>query len=215
MAQFKEFKNKTYLNMDVTLGIAQKEFAELAEHDPQTIAFRAGVRYLDEESEFIVPFLNEEYRVRFPSGEVYQQGKEVPLEKQILILHYLSSAEGVPLKHQWISFKELPSGQIYINPFYNRAVRPLIKHFGEQPDQLIRAALSLGGEKGDKGDVSVKITIFPMVPITYIIWLGDDEFPPSGNVLFDASAANYLPTEDYAMASGMVVYELKKLADKL
>jgi hypothetical protein len=78
MAQFKEFKNKTYLNMDVTLGIAQKEFAELAEHDPQTIAFHAGVRYLDEESEFIVPFLNEEYRVRFPSGEVYQQGKEVP-----------------------------------------------------------------------------------------------------------------------------------------
>lgn len=214
MAHLKQFKNKTYLNMDVTLEMAQKEFAELAKDDPQHIAFRAGVGYLDEEDEFLVPFLNEEYRVRFPSGEVYQQDKEVSLDKQILILHYLNSAEGVPLKHQWISFKELPSGQIYINPFHNRAIRPLVKYFGEQPEKLLKAGLALGGEKGDKGDASVIINIFPMVPIAYIIWLGDDEFPPAGNVLFDASASSYLPTEDYAVTGGMVVYELKKLAEQ-
>ncbi len=214
MARLKEFKNKTYLNMDVTLDIAKKEFAKFVECDPKNIAFRAGVKYLDEEDEFLVPFLNEEYRVRFPSGEVYQQNKEVSLDKQILILHYLNNAEGIPLKHQWISFKELPSGQIYINPFHNRVIRPLIKYFGEQPERLIKAGLVLGGEKGDKGDASITINIFPMVPITYIIWLGDDEFPPSGNVLFDASASNYLPTEDYAVAGGMVVYELRKLAEQ-
>lgn len=212
MAHLKEFKNKTYLNRDVTLEMAQKEFAK---YEPQNIAFRAGVKYLDQEGEFLVPFLNEEYRVRFPSGEVYQQGKEISLDEQILILHYLNSAEGVPLKHQLISFKELPSGQIYINPFYNRAIRPLLKYFGDQPEKFIKAGLALGGEKGDKGDASVKINAFPMVPIIYVIWLGDDEFPPSGNILFDASAPNYLPTEDYAVVGGMIVYELKKVADQL
>ena len=113
------------------------------------MAFRAGVKFSENEVEIIVPFLNEEYRVRFPSGEVYHECKEVPLDYQILILHYLSSAEGVPLKHQWISFKELPSGQIYINPFYNRAVRPLVKFFGQKPEALIKAGMALGGKEMD------------------------------------------------------------------
>lgn len=207
-----KFKNKTYMNRDVTLEIAQREFASI---DPKAIAFRAGVKYIEDEGEIVVPFMKENYRVRFPSGEVYLEGKEVPLDYQILILHYLSSAEGVPLKNQWVSFKELPSGQIYINPFYNRAVRPLIKFFGQQPDVLIKAGIALGGKEMDKGDASIEIPVFPMIPVAYIIWEGDDEFPASGNILFDASAANYLPTEDYAVLSGMVVFELKKIADQI
>ena len=35
------FKNKTYMNWDVTLDIAKKEFSKL---DPKTMAFRAGVK---------------------------------------------------------------------------------------------------------------------------------------------------------------------------
>ncbi len=212
MAQIGEFKNKAYLNRDVTLETAQQEFAG---YEPHNIAFRSGVEYLEEENEFIVPCLNETYRVHFPSGKVYQHGKEdkeIPLDIRILILHYLNSAEGVSLKGELISFKELPSGQVYINPFYNRAIRPLIKYFGEQPDKFIAAGLSMGGEKVDKGDAGVKLNLFTMVPITLILWLGDDEFPPAGNILFDASAPNYLPTEDYAVAGGMVVYEMKRIA---
>jgi hypothetical protein len=208
-----KFKNKTFMNWDVTLELAQKEFQE---SQPKNIVFRAGVKYLEEKKEIIVPFLNEEIRVRYPSGDIYHvQGKEIPIANKILILHYLNSAEGIPLKHKLISFKELPSGSIYIGPFYNRAIRPLIKYFGDRPESLVKAGITIGGEQEEIGDVSVKIPVFPMVPITYVIWRGDEEFPASGNVLFDASAPHYLPTEDYAAMSSMVVYELKKIADQL
>lgn len=214
VAKLDQFKNKTYLNRDVTLELTKKDFQKnAADSEPQEIAMKAGVEYLEKESEFLVPCLNKEYRVRFPSGEICCSDEEIQLDKQILILHYLNSAEGVPLKDQLISFKELPSGQIYINPFHGRAIRPLIKFFGERPEKFIKAGLALGGEKGDKGDVSVRINLFPRVPFLYVIWLGDDEFPASGNILLDASAPNYLPTEDYAVAGGMIVFELKKLAD--
>lgn len=207
-----KFKNKSFMNWDVTLQLAQKKFGEFK---PQNIAFRAGVKYLEREKEIIIPFLNGEYRVHYPSGEVYEaQGRELSIASKILILHYLNSAEGVPLKNQWISFKELPSGQIYINPFHNRAIRPLIKFFGEQPESLLKAGIALGGVKESFGDVSIRIPVFPMVPVIYVVWIGDEEFPASGNVLFDASAPNYLPTEDYAVLSGMVVFELKKIADQ-
>lgn len=217
MAKLDQFKNKTYLNRDVTLELTKQDFQKIAaDCRPQEIAERAGVKYLEEESEFLVSCLNKEYHVSFPSGDIYCQGDdEIQLDVGILILHYLNSAEGVPVQDQLISFQELPSGQLYINPFHGRAIQPLIKIFGDQPDKFIKAGLALGGEKGDKGDASIRLNLFPRVPILYVIWLGDDEFPASGNILFDASAASYLPTEDYAVAGGMVVFEMKKLADQM
>ncbi len=208
-----KFKNKTYFNLDTTLAIARQM---LADRNPHEVCWRASVKYDEGAQEFIVPFLKKNYRVTYPSGEVYHpEEKDVPLDTQILILHYLYHAEGVPLHHKWISFKELPSGQIYITPFHNRAIRPLIKYFGNNTSALIKAGLALGGEKKEFGDASVTIPVFPMVPVTYIVWEGDDEFPPSGNVLFDSSAPHYLPTEDYAVIGSKVVFELKKVAEQL
>ncbi|MDH7576367.1 MAG: DUF3786 domain-containing protein [Bacillota bacterium] len=213
MEQLKETLNKSYMNWDVTLELARKELSKIK---PGEAAWRAGVKYDEVKKEFIVPFLNEEYHIKYPTGDVYHpQGREIPVVNRILTLHYLNSAKGVPIKHKWISFKELPSGQIYIDPFYNRAVRPLIKLFGQEPEALLKAGLALGGKRENLGDSSVTISVFPMVPITYVIWRGDEEFPPSGNILFDASAPNYLPLEDYAIIAGMVVYELRKKADQL
>jgi hypothetical protein len=41
-----------------------------------------------------------------------------------------------------------------------------------------------------------------------IIWKGDDEFPPEGNILFDRNILQILSAEDIAWLSGMVVYPL-------
>jgi hypothetical protein len=206
------FANQSYMNWDVTLEIAR---GKLGDREPQNIARAAAVRYDDEAGEFIVPYLNQEHRVRYPSGEVYlPQGGEASIVNKILILHYLEHAEGVPLHHKWISFKEIPGGQIYINPFYNRAIRPLIKLFGCDSQGLITAGSALGGKKENLGDASIAVPVFPMVPVTYVIWEGDEEFEPSGNILFDGSAPNYLPLEDYAVIAGSVVFELRKQVDQ-
>jgi hypothetical protein len=200
------------MNWDVTLEIAR---GKLGDSEPLDIAQRAAVRYDAAAGEFVIPYLNQEHRVRYPSGEVYlPRGGEVPIVNKILILHYLEHAEGVPLHHKWISFKEIPGGQIYINPFYNRAIRPLIKLFGRDPQGLITAGLALGGKKENLGDACVAVPVFPMVPVAYVIWEGDEEFDPSGNILFDESAPHYLPLEDYAVIAGSAVFELRKQLDQ-
>jgi len=206
------FANQSYMNWDVTLEIAR---GRLGDSEPQNIARAAAVRYDAAAGEFVVPYLNQEHLVRYPSGEVYlPQGEEAPIVNKILILHYLEQAEGVPLHHKWISFKEIPGGQIYINPFYNRAIRPLIKLFGSDPQGLITAGSALGGKKESLGDASVVVPVFPMVPVAYVIWEGDEEFEPSGNILFDESAPHYLPLEDYAVIAGSAVFELRKQVDR-
>jgi hypothetical protein len=148
--------------------------------------------------------------VTYPGGEVKgKQGEEANIIFQILYLHYLSNASGMPLKKEWISFKELPGGQIYIMPFQNRAVKPFAKVFGNKPEDFVLAAERLGGEKAAYGDLSYVLPVFPRVPVMFVLWQGDEEFPPSATILFDATAGSYLPTEDYAMLSGLLVSKLK------
>ena len=47
--------------------------------------------------------------------------------------------------------------------------------------------------------------------MTIVIWGGDDELPPEGSILFDESIASYLPSEDIAVLSGMMVYRLIRI----
>lgn len=199
--------NKVPYNLDVTLETARRQFAST---DPEDMSQKNGVPYDPDKKCFALPFINEKYQVTYPTGEVRgPEGEGVNIVFHILYLHYLTNASGLPLKEQWISFKELPGGQIYITPFQNRAIKPFTKIFGREMEGLARAAEALGGEKATYGDLSYRLPVFPRVPFMFVLWQGDDEFPPSGTILFDATAGSYLPTEDYAMLSGLLVSKLK------
>lgn len=199
--------NKIPYNLGVTLEKAQNRFAGA---DPEFMAQKSGVPYDPQEKAFVLPFMNETYRISHPDGKVEgASGEEANIIFQILFLHYLTDASGMALKKEWISFKELPGGQIYITPFQNRAVKPFTRVFGSQPESFSRAAEHLGGEKSTYGDLSYVLPVFPRVPFMFVLWEGDEEFPASGTILFDATAGSYLPTEDFAMLSGLLVSKLK------
>jgi hypothetical protein len=85
-----------------------------------------------------------------------------------------------------------------------------VNHFGRQPDLLLEATQPFGGHEAQLGDASVTVDAFPHVPVTLVIWKGDDELPPSGNVFFDASITDYLPTEDVTVLAGNLVWKVVK-----
>lgn len=195
-------------NYKVTLNEAVKQFIG---HDITDITAKSGAN-LTAANSLELQFMGRSYNIT-PEGSVsFTDGEvEVPIAEKILILHYLVHASGVALANKPISFKELPGGAIYITPFTNRSIRPLVGAFGEDPLALLPIAEKLAGKRANHGDVSVIINVFPRIPVTLILWAGDDEFPASGNILFDASAPGYLPTEDYAVLSGMLALRLRQL----
>jgi hypothetical protein len=199
------------INLNPAHGKAIEEFARL---NPESMADKAMVSYERDKSFFTVPFLGKEYRVYYPSGRVMycnEQG-EVPQAFQIVLLHYLAKCSNRMPEGSKVAFRELPSGSIYVGPFTNRSIKPLVSIFGSNPNKLVEAAVKLGGWKEDLGDVAVTVPVLPKIPITFVLWEGDDEFQPSGNVLFDVSASSHLHTEDYALLPGLAVWELKKVA---
>ncbi|MCL6610035.1 MAG: DUF3786 domain-containing protein [Peptococcaceae bacterium] len=199
------------INLNPAHDKARAEFSVIS---PLDAARRAAVRYDQDKGIFRVPFLGREYLVSFPDGEITldEGGEDVPLTERVCILHYLVRAGDVGLAGRYVTFKDLPNGSIYVGPFNNRAVRPLVSVFGSRPEMLVMAGEKLGGTRVDVGDWAVTVGVFPKVPITFVIWEGDDEFPPSGNILYDASAPYHLETEDYALLPGLTIFAMKKLA---
>ena len=191
------------------LNKAQSDFAGL---DPQEAAAHAAVTY--EAGRFLVPFSGTMVHVHWPEGIVLPAARQekVDIATQILNLHYLLTADGTPLAAEWVAFRSLPGGLGYDAAFQGRANLRLARAFGADKQAFEDAARALGGERLSFGDASFLFRLFPRVWLAVVLYLADDEFQASANVLFDAAVSHYLPTEDLAVLGGMLAGRLIKAA---
>jgi len=60
----------------------------------------------------------------------------------------------------------------------------------------------------DCGDVAVTINAFRRVPVTIVLWRGDDEFAPEGSILFDVTISDYLFGEDIVVLCETISWRL-------
>jgi hypothetical protein len=162
-------------------------------------ARNAGADYQKGEKgeKIIIHFLSEPYHIQFPQIEFYSPSKKVvSLVTRILLLHYLIHAEGNPLTGKWVAYKDIPGGLLYAGVFARRVTEPLQRKFGKSAKGFKEVGIRLGGEPVDIGDASFILKAFPYVPLQYVLWGADEEFPPSVQLLFDSSVDHYLPLED-------------------
>ena len=203
-------------NYDYAYGLAhQLAVEQLAGIDDiEQQCRKSGTQYqvIDSQKTILIQYLNQSYRIALPSGEIslVDTAEKIPIWDTLLILHYLISAKGTPPANRLITFKELPEGIVYSPTFSKRTIQPLLKHFGTEPNRLIAAGEKLGGRKADYGDTAITINAFSRVPITIILWRGDDEFAPQGSIVFDANISDYLPTEDITVLCGTIAGRLIK-----
>jgi hypothetical protein len=178
--------------------------------DPEQICANTGCSYDGAARRLHLRFLNTDHIISFPDGEVKREdGADVPAAVKALTAHYLLHARKTPLSGNMISFREVRGGGMNYYPvFHKRAVAPLLKAFERESEKLIRAGLGLGGACAAYGDASVTVSVFPNIPVTYVVWRGDEENTASASILFDSSVSCYLPCEDIVLAASLGAYEL-------
>jgi len=162
-------------------------------------AKKAGADYRKEKNggEIIIYFFSEPYHIQFPQIEFSSPNKKtVSLVTRILLLHYLIRADGTPLTGKWVAYKEIPGGLLYANVFTRRVTEPLQRKFGKSAKGFKEVGIQSGGKPLEVGNVSFTLQAFPFVPFQYVFWEGDEEFPSSVQLLFDASVDHYLALED-------------------
>ena len=200
-------------NLEVSFGRALEE---LAKKDIQCQCNLEGSDYeVIQAGEVLISLLLMErvYQIHYPEGEVTcrDNSQNVGLMEKAILLRYLNNAKEASGEEKLIGFNELPSGSFYNPAFSQSVVKPFIDFFGKVPQKLKWTAKRLGGTEVPFGDVGVKIPFLPKVKISFIIWEGDDEFPPQGRILFNSHIASYLSTEGIVIASAMIFNELKSI----
>jgi hypothetical protein len=191
------------------LAIKTLENVSLAE-----ISRRSGLKTTTGD-QIRVPFLNRAYRVSYPDFDFSDEadpGQDVPLQEQVLILHFMMAASPASLAGRWVAYREIPGASFYFSAFVKRAVDPLKQVFGNNLAGLKEAAARLGAAAVEAGDAGFEFELLPRVPLQLILWEGDDEFAPEANILFDASVGKQLSPEDIAWLASLLVYRLIALS---
>jgi hypothetical protein len=131
-----------------------------------------------------------------------------------MFLYYLQTADGAPLAGKWIAFRELPGGMFYHQAYQGYSGDRLAKAIDNRIAVFEGAAQNLGGTRLALGDAAFAFDALPRVRVAAVYYAGDEDFPATANVLFDASASHYLPTDALAGVGSALVDRLTGTEDE-
>lgn len=130
--------------------------------------------------------------------------KPAKLGDQILILHYLLCDVPVKETGELMTFRDMPGGQFYWEPFLSRSINPLLKRIGNNLDTLKKNLGRFDWQPYDAGDFAAKVHALGGLYGYLVYHLGDDEFPPAAEMLFDASVKRVYNSEDVAFMGSRI-----------
>jgi len=173
---------------------------QLVELDPVETARRADCRLLRDPDRYVITMLNAEYEVNLDNAGISVVGdtsppKEAGFIEQLCILAYLIGARDIPLAEKLVKAESLPGGQFFFRGPHPLPIDKLKKAFGDEPQGLIRASKRFDAVEGEFGDASVTLTALPRVPLTFVVWRGDEEFDARASILFDKTAGEHMPLD--------------------
>jgi hypothetical protein len=165
------------------------------------------------DSTIAIPFFNEIIKFSMP-GFIFKSSKDtnVTLVSKIILLHYLIIASGEKTGGELIPYEDIPGLRHYFPVYEKRVLKPLQAAFGSDRYAFLEAGFSLGAIQQEYGDASFTLQVLPKIPITFILWEGDVEFPPLLRTLFDPTIPGYLPLEDIVVVSKLAATRILKEA---
>jgi len=187
-----------------TNPIARMDFYwdRLSQLHPTDVCNRAEAIYHPAREGFLLPIYNLRYLILPREKEILRMGwNDKPVRETIhpyfypMVLVYLTEAKDIKPTHTWISENDLKGGSTFFRGPHRLEVEALIDLFGNDSEAFLRAGEKLGGSEILYGDKGFALDVFPRVSLAYILWRGDEEFPPKVSVLFDSTIESHLPLD--------------------
>jgi hypothetical protein len=129
-------------------------------------------------------------------------GEPVAGAEGILIALYARYVQNEPLVLQPLqSFKELPDSGPYQGAFVARSEQVLAAHVVDiqnQQEHIIEHFSGTINTDAPSGDFSLTLYPLPRIPLYYIFYLPDEEFPAAVTCLFAADATKHLSVDGLA-----------------
>lgn len=191
---------------------------EYVKKDPAEISARTGFLFSEEKQCFTVKFLGKDYEIGFPEFTVTRVQEDddwCPLVEmaaaQILVIRYLIEGCQATGTGKFLTYREVPWGEVYYRQFNGRCMMRLAFSYGSRIDAFCNALEKMGAEKIKAGDAGYEIQVFEGFFIRFQIWGGDEEFPPSSQILFSDNFPAAFHAEDLVVACDVILGTMKNM----
>ena len=177
--------------------------------DPREIRERLPGAAFDGEA-FSLTLLGKEYRITHPDGTVTAvDASEPPLPTQTFLLRYLLEGKEAAWGGGWKTFREMPWGEMYIKPYTGRVLTRAAFTFGTRLDAFRAACTKMGAVPVPHGDAGFLFDFLGPFQMQILVWAGDEEFPPSAQVLYSDNFADGFAAEDRVVAGDILISTVK------
>lgn len=185
--------------------------------DPVEISERCNIPYDPKKQRFILKLMNKQYMIIHPCAEIVgeneQQIEDIPTK--ILILRYLNEGRYFNPTGKLLTYRDIPWGEVYYPNFHGRCILRLSYSFGNQLDKFEKTMESIGAKKINMGDCAYKFEFIDNLYMYFILWGGDEDFPPSAQILFEDNFPFAFTAEDIAVAGDVSIAALKAVSNSL
>ena len=177
--------------------------------DPQEAVNRTGAKW--DGKEFYVNLLGREFAISHPDYALraLDGGNLPPLPTQTFLLRYLLESKNVAWRGEWKTFREMPWGEMYIQPYTGRVLTRAAFTFGFRLGAFKTAAEKMGALPVKHGDAGFEFPLIGNFKMRFLVWEGDDEFPPSAQVLYSDNFAEGFAAEDRVVAGDILITTIK------
>ena len=177
--------------------------------DPQEAVNRTGAKW--DGKEFYVNLLGREFAISHPDYALraLDGGALPPLPTQTFLLRYLMESRDVAWRGEWKTFREMPWGEMYIQPYTGRVLTRAAFTFGFRLGAFRAAAEKMGALPVKHGDAGFEFPLIGNFRMRFLVWEGDDEFPPSAQVLYSDNFAEGFAAEDRVVAGDILITTIK------
>lgn len=194
-----------------------EHYMEQYQHaDPLEISKRLGIPYDEESGVFTLKFLGTVYHITFPEFQVTHLEDNrgfYPLEEmiyaRILTIRFLLGGAVSEGTGKYKTYREMPWGEVYLRQFDGRCIKRLAFSYGNRISDFQAIMEHLQAEPVKHGDTAYELEIYPGYRIQMILWEGDEEFPPSSQILFSDNFPVSFQAEDMAVMGDVIIGSLK------
>ena len=178
--------------------------------DAREIAARCALPYDEESRTFTFTLLGDEYRISHPDFVI--TGERTPTNaERILFLRYLLDGKSAMPSGKYLTYREFPWGEVYVQQFTGRCIVRYSFSYGFKPDLLREIMKHLPAVEVPVSNVGYEVTLMPGLTMQFLLWLGDDEFPPNAQILFSDNFRYAFTAEDMANIGDIVISRMKAI----
>ena len=161
--------------------------------------------------EFFLTLLGRELAIAHPAYAIrcLDGGAPPPLPTQTFLLRYLLESRDVAWAGQWKTFREMPWGEMYHKPYTGRVLTRAAFAFGPRLAAFRAAAEKMGAQPVSHGDAGYEFDLIGGYRMRVLVWEGDEEFPPSAQVLYSDNFAQGFAAEDRVVAGDILISTVK------